>query len=160
MKQIFLNKGKIAMVDDCDFVELSKFVWTAIDDRGRWYAVRNGGKGKASIKMHRQIMGLTDPRVIVDHQNGNGLDCQRHNLRVATKSQNAMNTRLFSTSTTGYKGVSKCKKRGDYRAYIVKDYKQKSLGRFDCPVKAAKAYDEAAKDLYGEFCRLNFPINK
>ena len=156
MKEIVLTKGFVAFVSDEDFEELSKCRWAAIKaPSGIWYASRGGGKRGVRVSMHRQILGITDPKIIVDHQNGNGLDNQRKNIRVATKSQNAMNRAIDKRSTTGFKCVSKYK--GKYRAYIVVGYKQKGLGVYNCPIEAAKAYDRAAIELHKEFANLNFP---
>ena len=156
MKQIPLTKGYFALVDDEDFEWLSQWKWNASVERNRVYATRSGGVGKAAIKMHRQIMGLTDPKIFCDHWDNWGLNNWRSNLRVATKSQNAMNRPIDKRSTSGFKCVSWFKKSNKWRAYIVVNYRQKSLGLFDCPVDAARAYDTAAKELHGEFANLNF----
>lgn len=52
----------------------------------------------------------------VDHINRNPLDNRKENLRIANKSQNAYNSWLFSTNTSGIRGVNKS--RNLYRAYI------------------------------------------
>lgn len=91
----------------------------------------------------------------VDHRNGNGLDNRRANLRVTTHALNCANSRKRTTNTSGFKGVSFDRRRGNWRAYIVKDYKQRGLGRFSTPEAAAAAYDAAAVALFGEFARTN-----
>jgi len=70
-----------------------------------------------------------------------------------------MNKRLTSTNTSGFKGVSFEKGRGEYRADIRKDEKREHLGYFPDAVSAALAYDEAAKQMFGDFAYLNFPRN-
>jgi hypothetical protein len=155
MKLIPLTKGYFAQVDDADFEWLNQWKWQALTGKKRKtvYAVRSNGK--SMISMHRQILGLTDPKVLGEHEDNNGLNNQRENLRIATQSQNAMNNRLYNTSKTGYKGVCMSDKPGVYRAYIVLNYKQKSLGMSDCPETCARTYNKAAKEMFGEFAKLN-----
>lgn len=57
---------------------------------------------------------------------------------------------------SGFSGV--ISHRGMWRAYIYEHTgKQKHLGYFDTPEKAAMARDEAAKKIFGKLARLNFP---
>jgi len=116
-----------------------------------WYAARSEGKNQ--IHMHREIINAPAD-LQVDHINGNGLDNRRENLRLCTNAENARNRRLSKNNTTGYKGVDLDANR--YRAQIRVGQKFVYLGRFDDPIEAAKAYDAAAREHYGEFARTNF----
>lgn len=161
MKQIPLNQGLFALVDDCDFEELMKHKWTAFKQpNGRFYAHRRlstpKGEKQAKIIMHRQILGDTCAGLDVDHKNGNGLDNRRENIRACTRSQNNMNRRVRSHSGTGVKGVYFNKQRNKYEAYITLDRKRMNLGRFDTIQDATTAYNNAAIKNFGEFARLNF----
>jgi hypothetical protein len=153
-KSIPLNKGMFALVDDGDFERLNQYKWRVAKIGNTYYAERGGSTG---IRMHRDIMGSMCAGKLVDHSNGNGLDNRRCNLRVCTISQNAMNGRRATNNTSGYKGVNyhKCKRR--YRATIKKDGKSKHIGLYDTAEAAARAYDKAARMLFGEFARVNFP---
>lgn len=91
-----------------------------------------------------------------DHKNRNILDNRRSNLRVASNMQNQANRLKTKRSTSGYKGVSWFKHLGKWRADIQKDGKLRYLGHFSDKVEAAKAYDRAALELFGEFALLNF----
>lgn len=91
----------------------------------------------------------------VDHRNGDGLDNRRANLRPATAAQNAANQQLSIANTTGYKGVS-LYRNGRFRASI----QRRHLGYFDTAADAARAYDAAALDLFGDFAHLNFERTK
>jgi hypothetical protein len=113
---------------------------------GRW-------RRQTTLTLHRLIM---DPPkgVHIDHINGNGLDNRKCNLRMCTKSDNAKNRKLNKNNTSGFKGVSPTISR---KLPWVAQISGRYLGRFDDVIEAAKAYDEAAKELHGEFANLNFP---
>jgi len=158
MKRIKLTQGKYAMVDDCDFEELSKHKWYAEKSGNTFYAARGvtvDVNQQKIIKMHRVILGLSSPDVLCDHIDGNGLNNTRANIRSCTRNQNQMNKRLSAKNTTGFKGVCLNKKTGKFYAQIKVGRKNKYLGYFDCPLKAAKAYNCAAKKLHGEFASPN-----
>ena len=80
---------------------------------------------------------------IVDHINRNKLDNRKCNLRKVTKSENAMNSKVYCTSKTGIKGVCWYKAYKKWSANIMIDYKNKFLGYFDDIDDAKKARYEA-----------------
>src|SRR5690349_18607697 len=98
MKLISLTQNKFAQVDDEDYDFLMQWRWYAIKatkEELNFYAVTtiNQGRGKRQkmIQMHRLLMSLTDPKIIVDHKDGDGLNNQRNNLRLCSFSQNSAN---------------------------------------------------------------------
>jgi hypothetical protein len=154
MVEIRLTKGKVAIVDDCD-AHLARFSWRAQRDRNRWYALRTGPRpDRKTIYLHREVLGVTDPAIEVDHESGDGLDCRRGNLRRATNAQNQANRPLSRCNTSGFKGVSWRARSRRWRAQIGR---RKHLGCFATLEEAARAYDAAALERYGAFARLNFP---
>jgi hypothetical protein len=159
-RKIELTKGKFAIVDPENFEELNAHKWYAAGCNNNFYAVRYAGRTngkKKFISMHRQIMGGTPPGFIVDHKDGDGLNNRKENLRIATSAQNNCNCRkTFKKTTSKYKGVCYNKQRNKYRADIGHNSHRKFLGHFDNEIDAAKAYDEAAKRLHGDFAKLNF----
>jgi hypothetical protein len=148
------------MVDDEDFDALNAYRWSV--DKG--YAKRNiphpeGGvlpNGKArrcKQLMHRVIMGLGfRGELEVDHIDGNGLNNQRSNLRIATRVQNARNVGMRRTNTSGYKGVMRHK--GRWTAVIKLNGNQKHIGYYDDPAVAFEAYKRAAVEIHGEFANF------
>ncbi|MCK5127232.1 MAG: hypothetical protein KAR42_13340 [candidate division Zixibacteria bacterium] len=158
MKRIKLTQRKFALVDDCDFEWLNKWKWSAVKSKQTWYASRNvknivTGKN-GTISMHRQI--LNAPKGMqVDHRNHNGLNNQRHNIRICTLVQNHHNRQPIK-KTSVYKGVCWDKIRKKWTAQIHMKRKKKHLGFFVNEVEAANMYDVMAKKLFGEFAYLNF----
>jgi hypothetical protein len=155
MKEIPLTQGKVALVDDADYEWLGKMKWYAFrNGKGRIYYAARKKLGRV-VFMHRDIMGVAG-KIEIDHRDSNGLNNQRHNLRVCTHSENMKNIKKYKPSTSGYKGVNFDKKVGRFRARIRVNLKLISLGYFDDPAEAARVYDKAARQYFGEFANTNF----
>lgn len=105
--------------------------------------------------LHRWVMDAK-PGEIVDHIDGNALNCRRDNLRLVSANENLMNRSAFSHGPTMFKGVA-WHPSGRWRATITKGGKRHSLGYFAHPINAAVAYDNAARQIFGTFARVNFP---
>jgi hypothetical protein len=88
---------------------------------------------------------------LADHIDNDGLNNRRDNLRLATRTQNAGNSRTWVNNSSGYKGVYFYKATGKYAAHIKDGPKQRTIGYFDTPEDAHIAYLEAAKRYFGEF---------
>lgn len=141
------------LVDDNDYDFLSKFVWYLLDNKTVQYA-STVIEGK-TILMHQMVLpcptGYTP-----DHIDGNGLNNQRNNLRIATHSQQHQNKRKTKLVTSSqYKGVHWNKVKQRWHAQIKKDGKPKYLGLFSSEKDAALAYNRAALEMFGEFAQLN-----
>jgi hypothetical protein len=96
VKEITLTRGKVALVEDADWEWLSEWKWYADKGHNTFYSRRllyeSGKCGK--IHMHRQILDIDDKSIYVAHVDGNGLNNQRYNLRIATGAQNQRNRRV------------------------------------------------------------------
>ncbi len=159
MKTIPLTKGQFTVVDDDIFDELIKYKWQAKYNKctQSYYAAGYVYfKGKSyTTRMHRIIMGIDSRDIYIDHIDHDTLNNQRHNLRIATHSQNMANRRPNRNAASKYLGVDYHNDK--FRARITpKDRKQIHLGYFINEKDAALAYDKAAKELYGEFANPNF----
>lgn len=153
--EVELTQGYVAIVDDADYYMVSAYSWqiTRPTRSGNIYA--SGRVGGNLILMHRLILGLTDPRIMVDHKNCDGLDNRRTNLRLASKSQNNANQRKQDGKSSQYKGVFWNKLVGKWAASIKVDQNKINLGVFQLESDAANAYNLAAIEYFGEFARIN-----
>lgn len=161
MREIHLTQGKVAMVDDDDYEELAKFKWCAQEIARKWYAVRArpyNGK-RQHVLMHREILD-GEEGMEIDHKDGDGLNNVRSNLRSATHQQNQRNRPKNRNNTSGYKGVTWDKRKGKWMAKIYCDGKHIFLGYYKNAEEAGQAYDDAAKELHGDFARPNNPTRE
>jgi hypothetical protein len=131
-------------------------------DEGRFVALWS--PASVHVPLRRLVMGVRDEAGLnVGHVNGDPLDCRRANLVVRTTAQRSRNARKMSRNSAGqpcssrFKGVYWATERKVWRARITVDGKARFLGRFHDEIAAAEAYDEAARELFGEHARLNFP---
>ena len=158
MKEIPLTQGKVAIVDDEDYEELVQYKWYAHKNRRCWYARRStrmaAGK-QGAVLMHRQVMRAA-PRRQVDHRDGDGLHNWRTNLRYCTNGENQSNLHYKKEGCTSrYKGVSWYRRSGKWVAGIRVSGKGVNLGYFEEEEDAARAYNAAAVELFGEFASVN-----
>lgn len=110
------------------------------------------GKGFKGA-LHRIIMGLANgDKRTVDHINGDPMDNRRANLRVCTRSQNAMN-KILRDATTGLMGVKSL--RGAYRATARMSDGSLAVKTFNNPHAAALWRDAMILEEHGEYGRLN-----
>ena len=155
MKEIPLTQGKVAIVDDQDYDWLNQWKWSATWCKSKggkilWYAVRAEGPRRSvtHIYMHRAI-AAKGSTLRVDHRDGDGLNNQRHNLRLATASQNGANkVKSLKPCSSRFKGVFRDKSKGKWVVHLY----------FEDEVEAARAYDAAARLRFGEFACTNFAV--
>lgn len=122
-----------------------------------WYLSKGYARtmtGQRQVYMHRLIVGRDADGKVVDHRSGDKLDNRRENLRACSLAENARSTRKREGAHP-YKGVYFRPHMGKWRAQIRADRKIHRLGHFSSPEDAARAYNEAAARLHGEFARLN-----
>lgn len=151
-----LTQGKFAMVDFADD-DLAFYQW-CISSR---YAARR--EKNQTLFMHRIVLERKLQRpiregMLGDHINGNELDNRRSNLREVTRTQNAWNSGTQKNNTTQYTGVSYDKRRDLYLARLGSN--GSLLGVFETALDASFCYDKSALERWGEYARLNHPIEE
>lgn len=149
--------GIVTLIDDADFDSVSKYDWyPQLGRRSRIPVMRHilsPGKHDTEF-LHAFLMNAAG----VDHIDGNPLNNQRSNLRLATAGQNAQNAgKRKDARTSLFKGVHFRTRSQRWTAQIQAERSKRHIGYYDTEIEAARAYDDAARLLFGEFARLNFP---
>jgi len=124
----------------------------------QFYPRENGKRVRGSKPfrrelLHRFLLNVTGGQQ-ADHRDRNGLNNLRSNLRLCTPKENKQNSSVYKTNKIGLKGVSKIS--GGFKATITVNNKSLVLGVFPQAEMAARVYDLAAIDHFGEFAALNF----
>lgn len=136
-----------------------KPAFTAVGAHG----YRCGRLQGAGLLLHRVAFVLMTgdwPTHELDHINGDRLDNRWCNLRKATRNQNARNTKGYS-KTSPYLGVSWNSRLNGYMARVYHNGTNHYCGfSVDDPTRLAKQRDKKAKELFGEYARLNFEENE
>lgn len=151
-----------AKVDYKDYLNVKDFTWSLkVSHDNRWQGerksavryIQENGKQK-TIYLHHEILGF--PNSHIGFWDNNALNCIRDNLVAVDCTTQLWKRRKTKKPTTSiYKGVSKRKPDGKWRAYITYFGKQIHLGYHDNEIDAAKAYDYAASQFFGKFAILN-----
>jgi len=154
VKEIPLTQGKVALVDDEDYERVAQYKWTLHkpNENNLYAKAKIDGR---SVSLHCFLLGVSGS-AIVDHKDGNGLDCRRDNMRTCSHAENMQNRRKQINSAAPYKGITLDRRNNVWRAQIQCNHKKMHLGGFATPEEAARAYDNKARELFGEFARTNF----
>lgn len=149
--------GNFAIVDEDDYQKVKDFKWYVLRNGYVVTDTRNKDRTKGVFWYLHRFLTNAPKDLVVDHINGDKFDNRKENLRVTTQGNNVRNQRIRSDNTSGYKGVSFCKIMGKWRTRIQYNKKGIIAGYFENKEDAARAYDNMAKELYGEFANLNLP---
>lgn len=153
MIEIKIENRKIKfLIDDEDYDKVSRYQWYL---SGPNHKQIRAFMGTTIIHL---VNIITNSQILHDHKDRNFLNNQKYNLRPCTQSQNGMNKSKSKGKSSQYKGVSYCRRDNVWRAHIKINSESRALGTFKSEKTAAYHYDEAAKELFGEFAALNFPL--
>lgn len=139
--------------------DLAAYKWSPAGSKGE-YAARCAkcvdGKWRL-VYAHRIVFHRANGWLPgqVEHRDCVPLNCIRENLRPATGSQNLANRRA---KLGQFKGVTYRAGRRRWLARVTRGRKDVFLGYHKTAEAAARAYDVGAKEVFGEFARLNYPI--
>jgi hypothetical protein len=145
-KKMLLSKG--VMIDLQDDHLLNNGCW--ITEHG-YVSIPDKKSGKY---LHREIMGVTDSKITVDHKNGNRLDNRRENLRVCVQSENTLNKRIRSDNVSGEHGVWLRKNTNKWAVQISKNGERIGLGCYASKDEAIQVRRKYDLDLFGEYSSL------
>lgn len=168
MKTIYWSSKKLGsleiLVDEDDYERTVKHPWGVLKciSSDVLYVKCRGIdplRPRKYFALHRFILGIDDPKVFVDHKNGNGLDNRKDNLRISTNRDNCRNRGKQKNNTSGFKGVYLIKSSSTYRCsfYIREGLKRKHIcsKTYKSPEEAARKYNELARQYHGEFAYQN-----
>lgn len=108
--------------------------------------IRENGKKVKDIRIHRLIMDAPI-NMEVDHIDRNPLNNKRSNLRIADRTMNTRNRKIFKTNKSGTSGVHQME-NGKWRARIGIGKERKHLGVFDIKEDAINAVNRAREKLW------------
>jgi hypothetical protein len=148
--KVYTKRGTSFLIDKDDYNILLSEGYTFMSSGGYVLAY----KDRKRTMLHRLLMSPGSDKE-VDHINRNGKDNRRSNLRVCSHQENCFNKTFRKTRVSKYQGVRRNANKKRWQAYIMKDRTFYHLGIFDCETEAARAYDNKAKELFGEFARVN-----
>lgn len=155
-----VHGDKQILVDDEDYDYLMQWKWYLRKGKRTFYAVRGKRENGKYIShlIHRFILKITDPKIIIDHKDHDGLNNQRANLRLVSCADNNKNQLSHANTTSQYLGVCIRKRKTliKWEANISCNKKFYYIGVYDDEKDAARAYDVRAKELFGNFANLNF----
>ncbi len=160
------NSDRVALVDEASWELVKDYTWwehKVSDQLSYAYGMKlpRRRSGEQVVKLHRLVLGYTQQDPHVDHIDGNGLNNCIANLRPITRAQNLQKANINPDRNprkthSKFRGVSYLGWHGRYLAYVNCNGKREYLGYFDTAIEAARARDKRAKELHGEFARLNF----
>lgn len=147
---VTLTRGKEVIIDLADLPLVQVARWHAYQSSNTWYARgRPEPWPKPELQLHTWLM--KPPRgFLIDHRDGDGLNCRRGNMRLANKSQNTANRFREQPNATGFRGI-RLLPSGRYQAAVTLMGRRIALGTYATPEEAYQAYCEGARKYHGEF---------
>jgi hypothetical protein len=171
LKQVLKNHEAYLTVKGFPIYEVSNFgnirhkttkeiLKPGVNDKGYRCVNLSLNSKKQKFQLHRLVattfLNNCDDKECVDHIDGNKLNNNLSNLRFATKQQNNFNRKKISGEMTSrHKGIHFSKEKNKYRAKIRHNGIDIHIGYFLNEDDASRAYNEKAKELFGDFAYLN-----
>jgi hypothetical protein len=141
------NPKCIVMIDKEDYEKVKDYKWSTTN-------INRVASYKVGL-LSRFVMGITDPKIEVDHKFHNTLDNRKKYLRPCSKSENQANAYIRLDNISGYKGVMLYPQNKKWTSQVRFNKKCLNLGYFNTKEEAAKAYNKKAVELFGEFAFIN-----
>ena len=138
-------------IDDEDMSLVGEYMWR-LHPQGYIHGYKKGDINRTETRLHRLVMKAPKNKE-VDHIDYDKSHNHKSNLRLCDRDQNKANTRIISTNTTGYKGVSY--QDGKWQTSIRVNGVLIYLGRHSDKHEAAHIYNQVAEQIFGDFAWLN-----
>jgi hypothetical protein len=146
------NSSKMLQVDDSKYDAANQIKW-CINNAGYAFSTN-----RPYVSITVFLFGKPPIGNEWDHKDGNCLNNQESNVRLATRSQNKANQgKQGGVYSSQYKGVTWLKSDKRWRASIKVNGKVFGGGQHVNEEDAARAYDKLALEHFGEFAVLNLP---
>lgn len=97
------------------------------------------------VKLHRWVLGVNDPKIVVDHVDKNTLNNTRKNINKVSIAENGQNRKIQSNNCSGETGVGWKKSSNKWQARIKVNGELKHLGYFSDFSDAVKAREDAER---------------
>ena len=143
--EITAKNGTVFLADAEDAEKLQRYSWCV--SKSGYAVARIDGR---VVRMHRFIMGIDSPDIIIDHKNNNKCDNRKSNLRICSSADNARNKSVSKGCKSGHLGIRKTKE-GKFNVRITKDRKEIHVGNYISIEEAVRAREQAENKYHGEF---------
>jgi hypothetical protein len=158
----FYEKEELfARVSEADADRVLEHKWRADPRSHTTYAKTNisavnkdGVRYRTTVFLHRFIAQPPE-QFETHHKDADGLHCTRGNLENVPHSINLSNRRPYGE--VDFYGVSKHRRK--FSASITYKGRSLYLGVYPTAMEAAQVFDAKARELYGPFVRVNFPLD-
>lgn len=167
-KILVANTGERIKVDAEDYSDLTEKSWRVIY-RGKEKkplvvtSIRIGDSTR-TMSLGQYLMKPKKGKMAYPRRWQEGLDYRKENILVCSmKERQRMLPKRKEKTTSKYRGVSYIQTKRVWRARIEKNNKAFFLGDYATEEKAARAYNKAARDLFGDVAYQNLlekPSNK
>lgn len=147
MKLKLINTKVYAIIDDEDYDKIKHLRWR-LSTIG--YVTARDNVLKQEVYIHRLLLNAPN-NLLVDHINKNKLDNRKINIRLVTKSQNAMNSKKQNNNTSGCRGVYWRQERSCWLVYINVNGKRIGLGHYKDFNSAVATRKEGELKYFGEY---------
>ena len=149
--RILLTQNKATIIDTEDIPLVWPYKWHTRLNRRVWYACSSVGHRGPKLLMHRILLNPSK-HLYVDHQDHDGLNNRKYNIRICTIKQN--NCNRPPRDGKNYIGIN-FTKRGKWRGRISVNGKRVEVGTFKDKDDALRAINTAKRKYHGEFAWLN-----
>lgn len=149
-------KGDIYIVDLEDKEKVEYYAWHTSSNgypcRHKRYTIKTGVYYNKYLGLNRVIMGVTDPKICVDHKTRNRFDNRKSNMRICTHQQNDCN-KIKANQNPDMIGIEirYNKNKTRYVSRIKLNGKDIHLGTYDTLDEARIVRREAEEKYFGEF---------